>query len=288
MSKVYAAINAVQKQLSVEGISKSRKNAQQGYSFRGIDDIYNAVSGLLADAGLCIIPRCTERNQVERETKNGGALFYTTVKVEFDFVASEDGSIHTAVAYGEAMDSGDKSTNKAMSAAYKYALMQTFAIPTIAENNDADEQTHEVAARKPNSKAGAKADDTETRAGSTPAPAATAPAAESRDLQLLNAELDKYGEHRKVVEGKIVVAMGLKEGATAADIPEKKLPEAMVRLLAYGKNVAEARAKRAAATAAGAPSSASQAAGEPPFEPTKPARTRTNGKQAAGDSNLPV
>ena len=47
--------------------------------------------------------------------------------------------------YGEAMDSGDKATNKAMSAAYKYAAMQAFCIPTEGDN-DADATTHEVAA----------------------------------------------------------------------------------------------------------------------------------------------
>jgi hypothetical protein len=45
--------------------------------------------------------------------------------------------------YGEAMDSGDKATNKAMSAAYKYACMQAFSIPTEGDN-DADAHTHEV------------------------------------------------------------------------------------------------------------------------------------------------
>jgi hypothetical protein len=84
---------------------------------------------------------------VERETKNGGTLFYVTLEVAFDFVSAEDGSSHTAQAYGEAMDSGDKATNKAMSAAYKYACMEVFCIPTEG-NPDADAETHEVAPRE--------------------------------------------------------------------------------------------------------------------------------------------
>jgi hypothetical protein len=64
-------------------------------------------------------------------------------------VAAEDGSRHTVITYGEAMDSGDKATNKAMSAAYKYACMQAFSIPTEGDN-DADAQTHEVQAAGPN------------------------------------------------------------------------------------------------------------------------------------------
>ena len=146
--KVYKAINAVQSALAVEGIGKTRKNEAQGYKFRGIDEVYNALAPLLARNGLCILPRCTERVCVERTNAKGTALFYVTVKAEFDFVCSEDGSKHTVITYGEAMDSGDKATNKAMSAAYKYAAMQAFSIPTEGDN-DADATTHEVKARAP-------------------------------------------------------------------------------------------------------------------------------------------
>lgn len=142
---VYKSINAVQRALAAEGISKGRRNSQQGYNFRGIDDIYNVVSPLLASNGLCILPRVLSRDCVERQSAKGGALFYVTVEAEFDFVCSEDGSKHTVKTYGEAMDSADKATNKAMSAAYKYAVMQAFAIPTEGDN-DADASTHEVRA----------------------------------------------------------------------------------------------------------------------------------------------
>lgn len=142
--KVYEAINKVQRALAAEGISKDRKNQQQGYNFRGIDDVYNAVSPLLGAHGLCILPRVLSRECVERQSAKGSTLFYVTVDAEFDFVSSEDGSKHVVKTFGEAMDSADKATNKAMSAAYKYAVMQAFAIPTEADN-DADAHTHEVA-----------------------------------------------------------------------------------------------------------------------------------------------
>ena len=143
--KVYEKIAAVTADLSKIGIAKDSKNAQQGYQFRGIDQVYGALSPLLSKHGLCILPRVKDRQVLERQTKSGGALFYTTLLVEFDFVAAEDGSKHTVITVGEAMDSGDKSSNKAMSAAYKYAAFQTFCIPTEADN-DADATTHEVAA----------------------------------------------------------------------------------------------------------------------------------------------
>jgi hypothetical protein len=141
--KVYLAIAKVAAALSKDGIGKDRKNVQQGYQFRGIDDVYNALAPILSANGLCILPNVMERTVVERVNKNGTALFYVTVKVEFAFVSAEDGSTHKVTTYGEAMDSGDKATNKAMSAAYKYAAMQAFCIPTEGDN-DADATTHEV------------------------------------------------------------------------------------------------------------------------------------------------
>lgn len=145
---VYQAINAVQSELASVGISKSRTNTQgSGYKFRGIDDVYNVLSRLLATHGLCILPRMISRACEERQSKSGGALFYVTVEAEFDFVSAHDGSKHTIRTFGEAMDSGDKATNKAMSAAYKYAAFQAFAIPTEGDN-DADAHTHEVATKK--------------------------------------------------------------------------------------------------------------------------------------------
>lgn len=146
--KVYQAIGAVSAAMSREGISKARSNQQQGYKFRGIDDVLNALSSALVASGLVILPRCTDRTVVERTTSKGGALFNVCCRVEFDLVSTEDGSTHTVATYGEAMDSADKATNKAMSAAYKYLALLVFCIPTEASpETDADFSTHEVAHR---------------------------------------------------------------------------------------------------------------------------------------------
>lgn len=143
---VYKAIAQVMSIIGKEGIAKDRKNDQQGYKFRGIDDVYNALAPILSEAQLCILPFVKDRQVLERQTKSGGALFYVTVNVDFALVSAVDGSHHTISVVGEAMDSGDKATNKAMSAAYKYACMQAFCIPTEGDN-DADKSTHEVAVK---------------------------------------------------------------------------------------------------------------------------------------------
>lgn len=142
--KVYSAICAVMHDIGQTGISKGRKNTQQGYSFRGIDDVYNELNALLSKHNLVMLPRVDSSEQVERKSNNGGALFYTRITIDFKLVSAEDGSSDTIRTVGEAMDSGDKSSNKAQSAAYKYAAMMVFCIPTEGDN-DADAQTHTVA-----------------------------------------------------------------------------------------------------------------------------------------------
>lgn len=145
--KVYGAIAAVVADMGAAGISKSRKNQQQGYNFRGIDDIYQALNGSLSKHGLCILPRVVGREYVERQTKSGGALYYALLDIELDFVAVADGSKHTISVVGEAMDSADKATNKAMSAAYKYACLMAFCIP-VEGSDDVDAESHEPAPTK--------------------------------------------------------------------------------------------------------------------------------------------
>ena len=152
--KVYQAISAAMAEIAKEGIGKNRSNQQQGYKFRGIDDVYNALAPILSKCGLVMLPRVLAREVVERQTAKGNAIFYVTVDVEFDLVCAEDGSKHTVKTFGEAMDTADKATNKAMSAAYKYMAMEVFCIPTEGDN-DADATTHEVKAKvspvRPNS-----------------------------------------------------------------------------------------------------------------------------------------
>ncbi|ATN01142.1 MULTISPECIES: ERF family protein [Proteus] len=149
MTAVYKAISNVAREMAETGIKKGSVNQQQGFMFRGIDAVYNALAPALVKHGLLILPRIIERTVTERQTQRGGLLFYVVVKAEFEFVSVEDGSKHTVVTYGEAMDSGDKATNKAMSIAYKYAAFQTFCIPTEETAIDADAEVHNVAPRTP-------------------------------------------------------------------------------------------------------------------------------------------
>jgi len=135
---VYKLISAVQKDLAEVGIAKDSRNTQQGYQYRGIDEVYNVVAPLLAKHGLVILPRVRRRECVERVSKQGAPLFFVTVEVAYDFVSAHDGSRHTIVSMGEGFDSSDKATNKAMSAAYKYAIFQAFCVPVDVTDADAE------------------------------------------------------------------------------------------------------------------------------------------------------
>ena len=138
---IYQAVNAIMQE--IEAIAKSKTNSMQGYKFRGIDDMYNALQPLFKKHSVFITSNVLESKREERQTAKGGVLIYTIAKCQFKFFTT-DGSFIESVLEGEAMDSGDKSTNKAMSTALKYALMQMFLIPT-EEKLDTEYDTHEVA-----------------------------------------------------------------------------------------------------------------------------------------------
>jgi hypothetical protein len=125
----------------VGAIEKNRKNKEQNYSFRGIDDAYFAFQPLFAKHGLFVMPTVLEQKREERATRSGGVLTYTILTVKHTFYAS-DGSSLECITVGEAMDTADKSSNKAESAAMKYALLEVFCVPTMGDN-DTENQSPE-------------------------------------------------------------------------------------------------------------------------------------------------
>jgi len=140
---VYAAINAVTAELATNGIAKSRSNEVDDYKYRSIDDVLDRLAPLLAKHKLCALPRALERTVTERIDEQNHPLLHVALRVEFTLTSVEDGTSHTVEAYGEALDGGDKATAKAMSAAYKAAMVQTFCIP-VSGAEDADRTSHRL------------------------------------------------------------------------------------------------------------------------------------------------
>ena len=134
---IYESISKIMEE--IPAIGKTKKNVQQGFMFRGIDDVMNALQPLLSKHKVVIGPEVLEQIREERVTSKGGNLIYSICKIKYKFFA-EDGTSIEATTIGEGMDSGDKATNKAMAIAMKYALFQVFCIPT-EEMKDPDSDT---------------------------------------------------------------------------------------------------------------------------------------------------
>lgn len=133
---IFEAISNVMSEIGA--VKKGKKNTQQGFMYRGIDDVMTALAPALTKHKVFIVPEVTNEIRTERETQKGGVLFYTRLYVTYHFYTVDGSSIEAKV-IGEAMDSADKATNKALSVAYKYAAFQVFNIPTEElQDPDAD------------------------------------------------------------------------------------------------------------------------------------------------------
>jgi len=141
-STVFKALTNVQADLAKKGISKGNYNDYDKYKFRGIDAVLNALAPILASHGLVLVPSVEESEIRTIQTAKGTAMNHCKVKMAFTFYSVEGDSI-THTYHGEAMDRGDKSLNKACTAAYKYFLFQAFTIP-VEGTPDADSESHEV------------------------------------------------------------------------------------------------------------------------------------------------
>lgn len=124
-----------------KAISKSEKNQQQGFKFRGIDNVMNELHELFAKNEVFILQDVQNFTTENRPTKSGGINTFTRATIKFRYITT-DGSFVETTNVGEAMDSGDKGMNKAMSVALKYSLLQMFLIPT-EEQKDPDYNTPE-------------------------------------------------------------------------------------------------------------------------------------------------
>jgi len=139
---IYESITKIMSELGA--ISKDKVNSQQGFKYRGIDDVMNALNPLLAKHKVFVVPEVIEHKREERTSSKGNVLLYSICTIKYTFYA-EDGTSVFAVVIGEGMDSGDKATNKAMAIAMKYACFQTFCIPT---GDDPDSETYELQSTK--------------------------------------------------------------------------------------------------------------------------------------------
>jgi hypothetical protein len=143
--KIYPAICSIIGDIGA--IAKNKKNQKQGFMYRGIDDVMNALQPMLAKYHVFVVPTVLEQYREDGTTKAGGVSHLSIFKIKYTFYA-EDGSFIESVTVGESADTGDKGSNKAMAIAFKYALFQVFCIPT-EEMPDPDAETPPEMEKKP-------------------------------------------------------------------------------------------------------------------------------------------
>ncbi len=140
---IHARMSAVM--ADIGSIGKDQRNKQQGFQYRGIDDVYNALHQSMAAHCVYTTSQILNEDREERQSRSGSTLFYVRLRMRYYFHTVDGSHVNTEV-IGEAMDSGDKASNKAMAIAHKYALLQAFMVPTV-EQKDPDSETHNVASK---------------------------------------------------------------------------------------------------------------------------------------------
>lgn len=136
---IFPAMLAVM--VDVKAIEKGRRNEQQGFNFRGIEDILNELHDICARHGVFALPFVEERDATHRQTRSNTSLWTEHHRVRYVFYAA-DGSHVEAMVWGEGTDLADKATAKAYTSAFKTLLIQAFQIPT-ADAEDPDRAAEE-------------------------------------------------------------------------------------------------------------------------------------------------
>lgn len=163
---IYRKMSDVMK--DIKAVTKDQKNTAQGFKFRGIDQFVNALYPALTKHGVFMTPFCSheshEVKDVTRSSGKAGVDKHVTLYMCYNFYAEDGSYVTIGPIPGEGLDSGDKATNKALSSCLKYALIQTFSVPT-EDMAEADLDTPEIG-----TKTAAKS---ELKSAATPEPVAS-------------------------------------------------------------------------------------------------------------------
>jgi hypothetical protein len=230
---VVTSMLAVAKALGEQGIAKSRKNKDQGFNFRGVDDVMGVLNGLLVDNQLVMLPEALSHQFSTYPMKNDRTGYRSVVHLKLTFISTIDGSREVMSMFGEGADTADKSTGKAQSYAYKDAILKAFSVPLAGnpEDRDPDFESPEGADEKADRKPAARA------------AATKAPPAESVDPETVAGALErlvKSEDLREKLKGKILEAYGV---MLLEDIPEDKVQEAIQQAETFVKRQAARKGK---------------------------------------------
>ncbi len=144
---IYTAMAAILADFPVVG--KENKNPSQGYNYRGVDDAYAHLHPLLAKHGVFTsVTKLNVRFESAGETAKGKAQTRCILEGVLSFIYGADGSYVPVAIAGEGVDMTDKALMKARANAIKYAIWETFVVPTWEEEKDSEAFVDEPAAKK--------------------------------------------------------------------------------------------------------------------------------------------
>lgn len=136
---IHEALAAVM--ADVSHVGKGDTNTHFRFSFRGVDRIINAVGPVLRRHGVVgPFPELIDLQSRDVVTGQNKSTREVTVTVAYTFHGPAGDSLRCIVP-GEAQDQGDKAVAKAMSVAYRTALIQALCIPTDQVDPDAQSYT---------------------------------------------------------------------------------------------------------------------------------------------------
>lgn len=180
--EIYKRMTSIMAEIGA--VKKDQKNAAQGFKFRGIDQFVNALHPLLVANKVFLAPKVvSERSEIKEVTRSSGKVGYdkhVMLMVEYTFWADDGSNVTIGPIAAEGLDSGDKATTKALSAGLKYALIQTFCVPTqdMVDSDSTsptlgDAESEQGTVAKSATVAAIKPTETHTYAPATPATATT-------------------------------------------------------------------------------------------------------------------
>ena len=133
---VVAALAAVVAELPAIGKDHHASQAQGGYAYRGIEAITKSAAPLFAKYGVVFVPQ-VQSVEIREITVNNKPWTDTILTVRYRVCGPggpEDYLEATVVGIGR--DNADKGANKALTQAFKYALIQTLCIADAKDDND--------------------------------------------------------------------------------------------------------------------------------------------------------
>jgi hypothetical protein len=138
---IYEKMAQAIKQIEAVGKNKDFKDGKGNvkWSFRGVDDAMAAANKVMSELGLSLA--VAYHIESDEMVQSDDKIFNKVVLKGIYKIFAIDGSSIDCSAIGKAYDYSDKAMNKAMSAALKYFLYQTFMIPTadVADSDNENE-----------------------------------------------------------------------------------------------------------------------------------------------------